>query len=186
MLTGGLGAAGLPDCLWAGSIGAAQTLVIRDGAQQPGVACDRSHWLGLEGDREETFFSGAHANNRRFSPTLANRTMPSALSSSPITSSTTPSPHLPCITSSPTRKPRFSAPVVRAGVAPRPLRADSTMPALPRSANRASRPPSTIRVRCSGISLRKRLGGLYWVDPNSERLHAWDRYSRSRALVMPT
>lgn len=50
VLTGGLGAAGLPDCLWAGSIAAAQTVVILDGAQQPGVACDRSRWLGLEGE----------------------------------------------------------------------------------------------------------------------------------------
>jgi hypothetical protein len=47
---GGLAAAGLDNCLWAGSMAAAQTLVVLDGVQQPGVVCDESHWLSLSGD----------------------------------------------------------------------------------------------------------------------------------------
>jgi hypothetical protein len=50
VLAGGLGAAGLGTCLWAGSVAAAQTLVVVDGAQEPGVVCDESRWLGLAGD----------------------------------------------------------------------------------------------------------------------------------------
>lgn len=46
---GGLAAAGLADCLWAASVAAAQTLLVRDGVQRPGVVCDRSRWLALEG-----------------------------------------------------------------------------------------------------------------------------------------
>src|SRR5439155_8620277 len=132
-----------------------------------------------------TFFNGAHASSRRFSPTLAKRTTASALSSLPNSSSTTPSPHLPWTTSSPTVSPSRSPPLVRAGVI-RPARsAASTMPARPRSRMRLL-PPSTRAVRCSGISLRKRLGGLYWVEPNSIRLHACERCKRSRARVIPT
>jgi hypothetical protein len=47
---GQLGAVGLSACLWAGSLAAAQTLVVMKGAQKPGVVCDESRWLGLSGD----------------------------------------------------------------------------------------------------------------------------------------
>jgi len=51
LAAGGLAAAGLPDCLWAGSVAAAQTLLIPDGAGTvPGVVCDDSGWLALAGD----------------------------------------------------------------------------------------------------------------------------------------
>lgn len=46
---GGLGAAGLASCLWAGSSAAVQTLLIDEGASVPGVACDQSGWLALSG-----------------------------------------------------------------------------------------------------------------------------------------
>ena len=46
--------------------------------------------------------------------------------------------------------------------------------------------PSIGSTRRCGISSRKRLGGLYCVDPKMVRLQAWLRYSRSRARVMPT
>lgn len=49
VLAGGLGAAGLDTCLWAGSVAAVQTLAILDGSQAPGVVCDQSRWLGLTG-----------------------------------------------------------------------------------------------------------------------------------------
>jgi peptide chain release factor subunit 1 len=46
----GLAAAGLPDCLWAGSVGATATLLIPDVAVTvPGVVCDESRWLALAG-----------------------------------------------------------------------------------------------------------------------------------------
>lgn len=48
--TGGLGAAGLASCLWAGSCAAAQTLLVQDGATAQGVVCDESRWLALTGD----------------------------------------------------------------------------------------------------------------------------------------
>jgi peptide chain release factor subunit 1 len=47
---GGLGAAGLASCLWAGTSAAVQTLLIAEGAAAPGVACDESGWLALSGD----------------------------------------------------------------------------------------------------------------------------------------
>jgi peptide chain release factor subunit 1 len=50
LATGGLAAAGLPDCLWAGSVAAVQTLLVREGATAPGVVCDQSGWLALSGD----------------------------------------------------------------------------------------------------------------------------------------
>jgi peptide subunit release factor 1 (eRF1) len=46
---GGLAAAGLDDCLWAGSIAAVQTLLVLDGAVVPGVVCDQSGWLARSG-----------------------------------------------------------------------------------------------------------------------------------------
>jgi peptide chain release factor subunit 1 len=49
VLAGGLAAAGLDTCLWAGAVGAVQTLAIVAGAQQPGVVCDQSRWLGQSG-----------------------------------------------------------------------------------------------------------------------------------------
>jgi peptide subunit release factor 1 (eRF1) len=50
LAAGGLAAAGLPDCLWAGSVAAVQTLLVLDGATVPGVVCDQSGWLALSGD----------------------------------------------------------------------------------------------------------------------------------------
>ena len=51
LAAGGLAAAGLADCLWAGSVAAAQTLLMPDSAGTvPGVVCDDSRWLALAGD----------------------------------------------------------------------------------------------------------------------------------------
>ncbi len=47
---GGLAAVGPQDCLWAGSMSAIDTLLVRDGATVPGVACDESRWLAASGD----------------------------------------------------------------------------------------------------------------------------------------
>jgi hypothetical protein len=41
---------GLDPCLWAGSIGAIQTLLVADGAVVPGVVCEQSGWLARSGD----------------------------------------------------------------------------------------------------------------------------------------
>jgi peptide chain release factor subunit 1 len=49
LAAGGLATAGLDGCLWAASVAAAQTLVMLDGAQTPGVVCDESRWLALTG-----------------------------------------------------------------------------------------------------------------------------------------
>jgi peptide chain release factor subunit 1 len=50
LAAGGLAAAGLPDCLWAGSVAAVATLLIPDAAVTvPGVVCDESRWLALDG-----------------------------------------------------------------------------------------------------------------------------------------
>jgi hypothetical protein len=38
---GGLATVGLDGCLWAGTVGAIQTLLVRDGPAAPGVVCDR-------------------------------------------------------------------------------------------------------------------------------------------------
>ncbi|MFC4534831.1 hypothetical protein [Sphaerisporangium dianthi] len=43
-------ALGLADCLWAGSVAAVRTLLVREGAPVPGVVCDESGWLGSAGD----------------------------------------------------------------------------------------------------------------------------------------
>jgi peptide chain release factor subunit 1 len=48
--SGGLGAVGLESCLWAGSLGAVQALLVQDGAIAEGVVCEQSHWLGTEGE----------------------------------------------------------------------------------------------------------------------------------------
>jgi peptide subunit release factor 1 (eRF1) len=48
--TGGPAAIGPQDCLWAGSMSAIDTLLVRDGATLPGVVCDGSHWLAASGD----------------------------------------------------------------------------------------------------------------------------------------
>jgi peptide subunit release factor 1 (eRF1) len=48
---GGLAAIGLQDCLWAGSMSAIETLLVRDGPAVPGVVCDRSRWLAASGER---------------------------------------------------------------------------------------------------------------------------------------
>ena len=47
---GGLAAVGPEDCLWAGSMSAIDTLLLRDGATLVGVACDESRWLAASGD----------------------------------------------------------------------------------------------------------------------------------------
>ena len=47
---GGLAALGPQDCLWAGSMSAIDTLLVRDGATLPGVVCDESRWLAASGD----------------------------------------------------------------------------------------------------------------------------------------
>ena len=50
LAAGGLAAAGLADCLWAGSVAAVQTLLILDGAGPvAGVVCDESRWLAQAG-----------------------------------------------------------------------------------------------------------------------------------------
>jgi hypothetical protein len=47
---GGLATLGLDSCLWAGTAGAIQTLLVREGAATPGVVCDQSGWLALSGE----------------------------------------------------------------------------------------------------------------------------------------
>ena len=47
---GGLAAVGPEDCLWAGSMSAIDTLLVRDGATEVGVVCDESRWLAASGD----------------------------------------------------------------------------------------------------------------------------------------
>ena len=49
LAAGGLAAAGLDDCLWAGSVAAIQALLALDGAAVPGVVCDQSGWLAQVG-----------------------------------------------------------------------------------------------------------------------------------------
>ncbi len=48
--SGGPAASGLQACLWAGSIAAVADLYVRDGAIEPGVVCDESHWFALRGE----------------------------------------------------------------------------------------------------------------------------------------
>jgi peptide chain release factor subunit 1 len=51
LAAGGLAAAGLDDCLWAGSVAAVQTLLVADGAGPVrGVVCDESRWLARSGE----------------------------------------------------------------------------------------------------------------------------------------
>ncbi len=52
LATGRPAAAGLADCLWAGSIAAVQTLLVAEGATAPGVVSDQSGWLALSGDTD--------------------------------------------------------------------------------------------------------------------------------------
>ena len=47
---GGLATLGLPTCLWAGTVGAIQTLLVQDSATAAGVVCDQSGWLAAAGD----------------------------------------------------------------------------------------------------------------------------------------
>jgi peptide chain release factor subunit 1 len=47
---GGLAAAGLEPCLWAGSVAAIQRLLVHDDITAQGVVCDESGWLGETGD----------------------------------------------------------------------------------------------------------------------------------------
>jgi peptide chain release factor subunit 1 len=46
---GGLGAVGLRDCLWAGSLAAVELLLVDGSATAEGVLCDSGHWLGIDG-----------------------------------------------------------------------------------------------------------------------------------------
>ena len=46
----GAAALGPQDCLWAGSMAAIDTLLVRDGTTVPGVVCDDSRWLAASGD----------------------------------------------------------------------------------------------------------------------------------------
>jgi peptide chain release factor subunit 1 len=48
--TGRPAALGPRDCLWAGSMSAIDTLLVRDGTTVPGVVCDESRWLAITGD----------------------------------------------------------------------------------------------------------------------------------------
>ncbi|HEV7584291.1 MAG TPA: hypothetical protein VGO14_00785 [Solirubrobacteraceae bacterium] len=48
---GGRAAVGLESCLWGGSVRAVRTLLVQEGAVAPGVVCDESRWLALEGER---------------------------------------------------------------------------------------------------------------------------------------
>jgi peptide subunit release factor 1 (eRF1) len=50
LATGRPAAAGLADCLWAGSVAAVQTLLVAEGATAPGVVCDQSGWLAVSGE----------------------------------------------------------------------------------------------------------------------------------------
>ena len=68
---------------------------------------------GRATDPQASFSSGAQDSSNRFSPTLGNRTIASALSPSPEMSMITPSPHLPWRTSSPTLSPMAPAPLDR-------------------------------------------------------------------------
>jgi peptide chain release factor subunit 1 len=52
LATGRPAAAGLADCLWAGSVAAVQTLLVAEGATAPGVVSDQSGWLALSGDTD--------------------------------------------------------------------------------------------------------------------------------------
>ena len=47
---GDAAAAGLDQCLWAGSAAAVQLLLVQDGATAPGVVCDESGWLATAGE----------------------------------------------------------------------------------------------------------------------------------------
>jgi hypothetical protein len=47
---GGHAVSGLQACLWAGSIAATADLYVQDGAIEPGVVCDESHWLAQRGE----------------------------------------------------------------------------------------------------------------------------------------
>ncbi len=47
---GGLATADLGTCLWAGTVGAIQTLLVQEGATAPGVVCGQWGWLALSGD----------------------------------------------------------------------------------------------------------------------------------------
>jgi peptide subunit release factor 1 (eRF1) len=46
----GPAAIGPQECLWAGSVSAIETLLVRDGAAVPGVVCDGSRWLAASGE----------------------------------------------------------------------------------------------------------------------------------------
>jgi Bacterial archaeo-eukaryotic release factor family 10 len=48
--SGGLGAVGMKECLWAGSVAGIRQLLVAEGASAPGVVCDDSGWLALAGD----------------------------------------------------------------------------------------------------------------------------------------
>jgi peptide chain release factor subunit 1 len=43
-------ALGLEACLWAGSVSAIDRLAVQEGAEAPGVVCDRDGWMALSGE----------------------------------------------------------------------------------------------------------------------------------------
>jgi peptide chain release factor subunit 1 len=47
----GPAAAGLEDCLWAGTLRAIATLLVEQRVEAPGVICDHDHWIALAGAR---------------------------------------------------------------------------------------------------------------------------------------
>jgi hypothetical protein len=47
---GGPATVGLESCLWAGSVRAIEALYVQEGASTPGVVCDESRWLALDGE----------------------------------------------------------------------------------------------------------------------------------------
>jgi peptide chain release factor subunit 1 len=47
---GPFGALGLDDCLWAASANAIEQLLAQDGVMEPGIVCDRDHWLARSGE----------------------------------------------------------------------------------------------------------------------------------------
>ena len=126
----------------------------------------------------------------------------SALSPSPSMSMITPRPTWRGATSSPTRRPSASAPL---GVGPacgsqRPLddlvaiaaapatsnRREPNDVARPERGRRLARTPRRARRGASGSRRGSGSAGCTASRRSSMRLHAWVRYSRSRARVMPT
>src|SRR5215471_5346204 len=150
------------------------------------------------------------SRNRTSASVLSPLPLMSRITPSPNTLWRTSSPILSPIDSAPLRLGRRDDAIARSTIRSRPAAtrsARSLPPPAPAPSPRPREPspdrqpplpntrppprlarrwPSTSRTSPAGISSRNRLGGLYWVPPNSVRLQAWVRYSRRRARVMPT